>query len=225
MKTSTIWSIAAILLGISAFGIAKSFELLKKNEKLDRSMSELKVELTQASSTLKETNAVLQDLKASMREANYKNDQMEGQIKVLESKLTKRDKEIATYADNLALFSKKLEEASGVNKSLAAKNSQMANQMVRIEFEKIEMARKLSSIPELKNRINQLRKHSRVITRQRQLAQEAKRRGLKYSEFQQMLDNSPDGNRGYIVRDGESTFQDLVEIKVMAADEPAEDLR
>ena len=210
MKTSFLWGIIALLLGASVFGVYKSIELLKKNSDLSRAVDNLKLKLVT-------TEAFLNQTKEALRESQFDNAKLEGKNRVLNSKLSEKEKQLQRYKENLTMLSNKLKQTVEINASLAEKNRETSDRLVRLEFENDEMKNKLSSIPELKKAIKDLKIKIRQEKRSKRAVQTKQEKILAVPALTEAVDVDLKGNRGYLLKDGRPTF-DAVDIRVLPAE-------
>ena len=208
MRSSVLWVVIAFLLGASLFGIYKSLELLKKNGDLSRTVEGLKLSLVT-------TQAFLNETKESLRESQINNAKLEGEMNDLNSKLAEKEKAVQEYRRNISELSRKLAEAAEVNESLAVKNKEAGDQLIRLEFENGEMKKKLSSVQELRKAIKELKIKMREAKKNKRPAHAEKKQVLTLPK--EITEAVLRGNQGYFVKDGKSTFE-AVDIKVLPAE-------
>lgn len=213
MKPSKLTFIIAFLLGISIFGLYKSLELLKKNISLTSSIGELDKELTVVSASLKET-------KDSLGESQQRNARLEDDINSLGVNLSNTEKEVQKQQRNASILFEKLNEATDANDALVARNEEMEDAFIRMSFENSELKKKFSSVSELKKAIRELKvaaakaKKGRLAEKQKKQVPRSAKAKAKVKTKDASEAQSP-GNRGFVVKDGQSTFQGIVNIEVL----------
>jgi septal ring factor EnvC (AmiA/AmiB activator) len=221
MKTHVFLAIIAFLLGIALFGIFKSLALFKRNLDFTHKVGLLTMDLDTAQTSLKNTRAALSD-------SYMKSAELEGNIKDLETKFSKKEKEAKGLIDTINRLSQELKEASDSNENLSGANKELRDRSLRIELENSELKMKFSSIHELKLAIKELKIRMRMekqhkpkqpATRVKNLfkpAQPAEHVVLKAP----LSDNKEtEGNMGFFIKDGKSTFDGIVNIEVMPVEE------
>ncbi len=228
MKISIYVVLIAFLLGIALFGIFKSITLLKHNMELNQAVGRLTLDLETTQSTLKETKQALSD-------AYLKNSELEGGLKDSQAKLEQKEEELKNSIAHIAQLTEKLKEVVGINEDLSRVNADIQDRTLRTELENSEMKKKLSSVDEMKKAIKELRikireekrkKRVKVVPQKKQKEEkpvpvQPPKPLLQQSEplhaAKISLDNTL-GNKGFFIKDGKSTFEDLVDIRVVPMD-------
>jgi chromosome segregation ATPase len=192
VKPSILWAIIAFLLGAVAFGVHKSFELTQANTDLGVCVAGLEEELLETSQSLKEVQGCL-------KKSDFSELGLRRTIADLNTQLAKRDAGIEEYRRQIAALSEELEETRESYTSFA----------LALQFENASMRKRLSSIAELKKAEADLlaRHKQRMQKRPRSSKKESLASGVEYAQ----------GNKGFFIKDGLSTFSGGVEIKVEAA--------
>jgi predicted RNase H-like nuclease (RuvC/YqgF family) len=207
MKSPVLWVIIALLVGISVFGILKSLELTARNVALSHSVTQLKSELDITQTALKASRQALGD-------SYLTNAELEGRIAKMDARLNEQAMNIKGYLAKISAMSQKLQETAQANVMLSASRTETANQLMRERFMAREMRMKLSSITELKKAIKELRVSLKRSPRAKPAAVR-KKRMLELSEPKEIVDEPLKGNAGFVVKDGKSTFEGLVDICVV----------
>mgnify|MGYP001427327861 CR=1 FL=1 len=208
MKTSILWVIVALLIGISVFGILKSLELTTRSVILGRSVTQLKSELDIAQVALKASRQALGD-------SYLNNAELEGRLAKMDAKLNEQAMNIKGYLVKISLMSEKLQGTAQANVVLSASHTEIANQLMREKLGVQEMRKKLASITELKKAIMELKKSLGRSEKVRPDAVAKKKRMLGFPGAKEIVDEPLKGNAGFLVKDGKSTFEGLVDIRVM----------
>lgn len=209
MKTLILWAIIAFLVGISVFGIFKSLELTFRNVVLGRSVTQLKSELDTAQVALKASRQAL-------GESYFNNAELEDRLAQMDTKLNKQAENINGYLAKISLMSEKLQETAKANVVLYASHTEIANQLMREKLDAGEMRKKLSSITELKKAIKELKARLRRSRRADPVAVVVKKKNMpEFPESKEIVGEPFKGNAGFLVKDGKSTFEGLVDIRVV----------
>ncbi len=212
MKIAVFLAIIAFLLGIAIFGIYKSLELVTENAALGHSFSA-------ANDELASTRSALNASRSALGEAYLKNAKLEDRAGLMEEKLTKQEDDIKTYGQKLESMSKRLRETASENATLFAKNKQINDQLFRTKLEVEELRGRLSSVAELKIALKEAKIKQRQQKRtKRAVPVLAKVDRVEVVESDNEVDHGPDGNAGFLTKNGKSTFQDLVDIQVLAVE-------
>jgi len=214
VKTHLFLAIIAFFLGIALFGIFKSLTLFKRNLGLTHKVGVLTMDLDTAQVSLKNTKAALSD-------SYMKSAELEGSLKDVETKLSEKEKEAKDLLDTINKLSQELREASNSNENLFAVNKELRDRSLRIELENSEIKKRFSSIQELKLAIKELkikmkkerqRKSKRSTPRVKNLFEPVK-------SVERVVLAPAEGNMGFFIKDGKSTFGGFVDIKVVPAEE------
>ena len=214
-----VWALAAFLFGVSCFGIYQCVVLLKEKNSLQKSFNELEDKYTVTVATLQQTRQELEQSYGRIAE-------LEGQAVSLKTQLAVSRKEAAVYRQRSAFLSEKVNQAMRLNDELAQESQQGIQQILRLSFENEEMKKKLSSLDGLKKAIRDLKKQMRQRKqvgkkppqkRAAPLAEPARRILLKPPEIPQDKLTTA-GNEGFVIRDGKSTLENLVNIEVVPVD-------
>ncbi len=208
MKTHVFLAIIALFLGIALFGIFKSFTLFKRNLGLTHKVGLLTMDLDTVQASLKNTKAALSD-------SYMKSAELEGSLKNIETKLSKREKEAKELLDTINKLSDELKEASDSIENLSGANKELRDRSLRVELENSEIKMKFSSIHELKLAIKELKIKMRM-----EKQREPKQPGPRVKNLLKPVVLSPtEGNMGFFIKDGRSTFDGIVNIEVVPVEE------
>jgi chromosome segregation ATPase len=212
MKISVFTVITAFLLGIALFGIFKALVLLKDNIDLNRAVGRLTLDLQSSETNLKQTRAALSD--TYMKIASLDVD-----LGDAKSKLGIKEKELKGLFGYNKQLTQQLKKISAAYENVSEANKDMQDRALRTELENSEMRKKLSSVDELKKAIRDLKAKMRQERKKKSAAPPVKGK-LKEKEklVAPPLVSHPlisEGNMGYFVKDGKSTFEGTVAIKVV----------
>lgn len=212
MKTHVFLAIIAFFLGIALFGIFKSLTLFKRNLGLTYNVGLLAMDLDTAQTSLKKTKAALSD-------SYLKSAELESDLNDLETKFSKKEKEAKGLIDTINRLSQELKEASDSNENLFGANKELRDRSLRMELENSEMQKRFSSIQELKLAIKELKIKMRQ-EKQRKLKQLAPQAVPQVRKAARPVVLPPtEGNMGFFIKDGKSTFDGIVDIEVVPAEE------
>ncbi|MDD5138619.1 MAG: hypothetical protein PHG72_07330 [Candidatus Omnitrophica bacterium] len=221
----------ALLAGFSVFGLYQSLTLMRKNSFLLEQVGRIQIELSATQLGLNQTKTLL-------NETYQKNAQLENEAVLLNSRLARAKKELGEQKNKINTLGNVIQQARRVNEFLVARNQEMSEQYVRASFENQEMKKTLSSVPELKKTIAALRKKPArpAVAKNKQVRKKsvpakaerpkkkAKAKSPKPVAPQPVVpaDQALDGNEGFVVKDGESTLLDRVDIRVTPVPEKGE---
>lgn len=220
MKSLNLGVIAALLLGVSVFGMSKSFILLKQNTNLESSLENTQGELTQ-------TQASLEDTQKSLAESSAAKTKLEGEVNTLKTQIAQNEKEIQTQLGQIAQLTGKVQETAQVNVALLEEHNALTDRTTHLELENAEMRRTLSSVSELKKALKALRTKIRgvVLKKETKVVKTKKivvspKPAISSVPKEAVVTNkeavvtNEAGNNGFLVKSGQSTFKGSVEIQV-----------
>ncbi|MCK9603924.1 MAG: hypothetical protein M0R66_06180 [Candidatus Omnitrophica bacterium] len=188
--------LVAILCGITIFSVFKYVSALRQKHELSTTIEQIR---EQAASLEKERQNLLQTLEKEKQLQEQLNDKI----------LTFKDYLKAGQARISKLFTDKnknkktIEELSFLISELKNENKTLEEEKARIYQENETLSAKLNSVAELKKAMQELRKQMRKVGIQI----------LKKVDANQ----SSEGNRGFVVKDGKPTGSAKVKIEVMPA--------
>jgi hypothetical protein len=155
-----------------------------------------------------------------------KNAGLQGELLDLNQKLEQRSDEIQGYLQELAVLAENFNQSVQANTELMEQSDSLTQEKMRLELENLEMKKRLSSVPELKRAITEVRVREREerIRQREERAREAAR--LREQRASGARDEEPPpsdegGNAGYFVKDGKS-IDERVDIKVIPVGEDPE---
>ena len=215
MKPLVYLALIAFFLGIALFGFFKSLTLFSSNLVLTHKVGLLAMDLDTAQTSLKQTRSALSD-------SYMKSAELEGDLKAFETKLSKKEKEAQELLGTINKLSQELKDASDVNDILSGANRELSDRSLRIELENGELKNRFSSIEELKLAIKELKIKMRAEKKRKPKQPAPRVKNLfQPSVLQaQPLDNKiMEGNMGFFMKDGRSTFDSIVDIEVLPVEE------
>ncbi len=233
MKPKTLWTIVAILAGMALFGVVSSVILVKKQAEMSAAMTKLQKDLEDSQSALKKAQEEIQ-------EGNILRSQLKEQLQDFKGKLATAQKKIDQYREYALLIRDKINNAAEVNEALATRNREINSRLVRVELENQELRQKFEDPDFLKQALRELRfkkapasapaapraraSKKPVVKKPSPSSRPAPRRILALPQDQKriipVVPEQEPGNGGFIVRDGHSTFEGIVDIRVLPADIP-----
>jgi hypothetical protein len=232
VKHSILWAIIALLLGVVLFGAITTYFLLKKQAELSASIDKLDKELQDSQTALSKANDQID-------EGNLLKSQLQEELQGYKSKLTLAEKKLDQYREYARLIRDKMNNAAEMNEALAGRNREINNKLVRSELENQELRQKFDDPAFLKQALKELnardkkaprapaskKQPARKPVRKKPAAKNVPRKILKLPQDERTLlpvATPAEGNEGFVIRDGKSTFSGLVDIQVLPA-EPAAD--
>jgi len=225
MKTVFLGPVLALLVGASTFGVYKSVDLFQKNGELQ--------------ATLGKTEEELSFTKKSLSANRAARIQLEEDLNAMQIKMDQKEKEAKDHLRQIAELTKKTQEAEQADAAMSSIYSAMSDQIMRLEFENAEMQRKLSSVHELKKAIKDVKVQShkaavrskkvvgKKVIKRREVLKQSPRVSLPEPTIAPVVLPAPGPqtssqketrNEGYLIKDGKSTFEGVVEINVTPAE-------
>ncbi len=219
MKLSLFLVFVAFLLGVAIFGFYKSLELVQENEDIKLSVTELELKLDTSHKLLKDSRTSLSDMVK-------KNAGLQGEILDLNQKLEQRSGEIQGYLQELAVLAESFNQSVQANTELMGQSDSLTQEKMRLELENLEMKKRLSSVPELKRAITEVRvreREERIRQREERVREAARLREQRASgaRDEEPAPSDEGGNAGYFVRDGKD-IDEKVDIRVIPVSEDPE---
>ena len=129
---------------------------------------------------------------------------------LLQSNLTKKDQELQDAHNELGLVKQKLSSSEKNGAQLEKIKQELDARILALESEKKTIEAKLHSLAELRKMVRQVKVEMHEQAVQRELTQE---------KLQQEIDAQKlaSGNRGFMVRNSESTYKSSIRIEVNPA--------
>lgn len=179
------------LLGITIFSVFKYVSSLRALNTLDR----LKVQV-----------AALEDERQNLLQTLEKEKELQQKFKIdlgaSQERLSKLNGELTQAQKTIEDLSAQVSTLKTENVSLIKEKDDLSVQLTQIIQEKDEFKRRLSSLSELKKAIRELKRQMRKISRE-----------IK-TETRPQTDKIIEGNRGFLIKDGKSTYISRVKIEV-----------
>lgn len=198
--------------------------LLHKNSDLSGQVDTLQIQVASLQVNLNKTQNLLS-------ESYVKNAELENDAVFLRKRITRIQAHLAEERKRIIALGQHLYETVRTNEHLYSRNEEMSQHNLRLSFENQEMRKTLSSVSELKKAISALRKKTKrspavrpvvPVRKTKSIALRPKAPVRSPEPVEPVPEILPDatlnGNLGFIVKDGHSTFEDLVNIKVIPAE-------
>jgi chromosome segregation ATPase len=212
VKPTILWTIIGLLAGACLFGFYESAHLLRQNMTLKETADNLGLKLASTEFSLKQT-------KEALDESYQKESELDDELNVAKSKLAKKDEQIQGYIQAIASLSGKLKESSQANIAFSKVYEEMKKQSVRLQFENLEMNKKLSSLQGLKTAIRDLKIKIRDEKSKKRSTVVPQKKVLVLKGIERSRDVQIEGNGGYFIKDGKSTYNTrIVNIRVVPAE-------
>ena len=220
MKPLNLGVIAALLLGVSVFGMSKAFILLKQNTSLESSLENTQEDLAQV-------QVSLEDTQKSLAESYAVKTKLEEEVNALKTQVAQNEKEIQMQLGQIAQLTGKAQETAQVNVALLQEHNVLNDRMMRLELENAEMRKTLSSVSELKKALKELRTKVRkaVLIKETKVVKTKKivvfPKPAISSVPKEVVVTNEVGNKGFLVKGGQSTFKSFIEIQVIPVESNA----
>ena len=176
-----------LLLGITAFSMIRYISELKAKYRLQDSLTQSQNKVTGLS---QEKQNLLQELEKEQllkKELIQKNSDLKDCLRASRNRMNR------LFQDN-DQFQKELQDTQANFSILKAENRALIDSRKRIYLENEQFKVKLSSVVELRKAIKELKTKKR-----------------------QALDSTAEGNRGFVIKDGQPTVSDRLKIEVVPA--------
>jgi len=186
----------ALLIGITLFSVFKFSVSIKEKYDLTKELNQIKAAM---SGLQNEKQNLLQTLEKE-KELKQK---MEQEIAGLTDNLRLSQEKAAKLEQGLAEQQKSMEGLNSQISSLASEKEKLKLELAKINEERENLKTRLNSITELKKAIVELKKQARKVGR------EIKQKISK--------EKAGEGNQGFVVKDGKTTFPAKITIEVNPA--------
>jgi len=189
MKKYKVVILVAFLAGLTLFSVVKYISLQKENYYLYDNLKQIKVQIDSL-----ETQR--QKLLQTIEKQNQENSVIRDNLKAAEDKLAKMDADFRQAQKTIA-------ELNSLTSSLKDQSENLKAQLSQASKEKDILLAKLNSLEELKKTLRDLKRKIR----------QAKIGLLKKNN----ASLTQDGNRGFVIKNGKSTYPTKVKIEVNPA--------
>jgi len=191
----------ALLTGITIFSVFKYVSSLREKNDLTLALSQIK---NQATALENERQNLLQELekeKQLQQQLHEENTGLKESLMEGEEKLAKINADFAHTQEVLEQLNSQLANLKEENTLLKEEKDKMNIQLAEVTQEKDDLKARFSSVAGLKKAIRELK------IRMRKVGVEIKRK-VKYEKI-------IEGNRGFLIKDGKTTFPTKVKIEVV----------
>lgn len=191
-----------ILVTITTFSVFKYFSSLREKYDLLNTLNQTKEQLATLE---KQRQNLLQDLekeKQFQQKLAQENSGLKDYLKASKKRLTKLFADFGEAEKTIEQLGAKFSVLEAENTALREQRDKLSTQFIQVIQENDSLKARLSSITELKKAIKQLRRQMREVSR------EIKKRSQ---------DEVIEGNRGFLIKDGKSTYPPKVRIEVIPA--------
>lgn len=217
------------------FGAVSTYLLLKKQAELNRSIVSLSKEL-------QDNKEALSQATDQINEGNLLRVQLQDELEGYKSKLSKAEKKLDQFREYARLIRTRMDNAAEMNEALASRNRDINSKLIRAELENQELRQKFEDPTFLKQALRELgagQKKTPVrpapknqparkpVVKKKAVTRTFQRVLMLPQDQRRVLPAQPqpaapvDGNAGFMVRDGQSTVQGVVDIRVLPAEPTA----
>ena len=210
MKQKRTILVICILIGVGIFAFSKAVSFFNKNQSLVKEIDlslkpqimELQLESTKLTEDLNIAKESISNLERERTQIRVEMFDNRKELKETKNALAEKDK-------RLAKINKQIGELTELNKGLQERFG-------TVLAEYIKLKRVISSIDGLKKEISKLKKKQKLISKKTNRNINKRKRGW----FRSFLNNddSLEGNGGFLVRNGKSTFEPRVKITVTSVE-------
>lgn len=210
--------LGALLIGVTIFTSSRYILTIKEKQDILRSLEQIKTKLTQLETEKEKLTRKVDSQKDALNQKDALTRKLESQLqeqqKIIEAKQTIEKtagislEKYASIEAELAYAQVRIEELDSAMERLEQENiilvqsqSKLTTQVEQLTEEKTALETRLSSIKELKKAIRELRRKVRKT--------KARVRPTKKVVKEQKI---IEGNRGYLIKDGKSTYSPEVKI-------------
>lgn len=191
-----------LLIGVTIFSVVNFFFTQKEKNDLVRVLSDIKAQVGALENEKQVLLANIEKNKAIQNALSEENVDLKSALNVTQGQLTELDIKFQEAQKKL----EQLVSLQAENEVLRAQKDNLSLQVAQIVQEKDALQEKFNSLSELKKAIVELKKKMR-------LARKSSRKievQLKKKETTRVF-----GNRGFLVKDGKSTFSPKINIEVV----------
>jgi chromosome segregation ATPase len=183
----------AFLAGLTLFSVIKYITLQKENYYLYNNLKQIKKQIDSL-------EVQRQNLLQTIEKQNQENSIIKDTLKVSEDKLTKMEADFIQAKKTIEELNDSISSLKAEKVSLKDQSENLKAQLSQVSQEKDSLQAKLNSLEELKKTIREIKRKMR----------EAKKELLKRNSTSLI----GEGNRGFIVKNGKSTYHAKVIIEV-----------
>ncbi len=192
IKKYGVLVLIAFLAGLTLFSVTKYITLQKENYYLDNNLKQIKKQLDSL-------EAERQKLLQTIEKQNQENSIIKDNLRVNEDKLAKMEADFIQAKKTIEELNVLASSLKAENVNLKDQSENLKAQLSQVSQEKGALEAKLNSLDELKKAIRQIKIKIRQVKRE-----------LKKND----ASVTGERNRGFIIKDGKSTYPAKVIIKV-----------
>lgn len=211
VKPSVYWAIIPFFLGTAVFGIFKSLELAKKNKALETSVQESRIQLAKLDIAFKESQL-------RVNSVNGRNEMLLDDLAALKKTLAVKEEQIESQTKNIILLSQKFQETATAYAALVQENLKHAEDVMALAFKNNGLKKEISPAQKLKrgkNKVNPKKKNGKKESFSKATPPPVSMQGsVGPSSLAEAISMAVGGNEGFVVKDGETTYDRQVEITV-----------
>ncbi|TBR16638.1 hypothetical protein EPO66_04360 [bacterium] len=197
--------IILLLLGLAVFGIVKYIILQREKYDLLESVKQMKVQLAQLENEKQGIKRSYEEEKALHLAAQEKNVQLEGSLKSTQEQLDKITLDYQGLKEDVEKLNAEVSAVKAEKTFLAEENDELQVKLSGAKNENESLIARLTSIPELKKAIRELKKQMRNA------GHEIKKKIMSEKKII--------GNQGFVIKQGQPTVSSKVKIEVQPAEE------
>ncbi len=197
--------IILLLLGLAVFGIVKYIILQREKYDLIESVKQMKVQLAQLENEKQGIKRSYEEEKTLHLAAQEKNVQLEGSLKSTQEQLDKITLDYQGLKEDVEKLNAEVSAVKAEKTFLAEENDELQVKLSDVKNENESLIARLTSIPELKKAIRELKKQMRNA------GHEIKKKIMSEKKII--------GNQGFVIKQGQPTVSSKVKIEVQPAEE------
>lgn len=190
----------AFLIGITIFSVFKYISSLKEKYDLLNTLSQIKEQVAVLENDKQNLSQTLEKERQLQQKLTDENSRIQADLRASEEKLTKLDAEFIQTKNSIQELSSQLSALKAENAALIEEKNNLNIQLTQVVQEKDALKARLSSISELKKAIRELKIQVRKVGKE--LKQKVK------------TERIIEGNRGFLIKNGKSTYPAKVKIEV-----------
>lgn len=194
------------LIGVTAFSVFKYTASLKETYDLTSTVKKLKAEVAFLESEKQTLAQELNDEKTAKERLSAETLTLQDNLKISEEKLVSLRQNYTILRKELELVKIKVQDLKEENSVLAKEKADLEAQISQVVEEKEKLNTKLGSVVELKKAIKEVKE--KIYSTRRKVKEESRQ------------DVAVDGNHGFLMKNGKSTFPPRIRIEVTTTAPP-----
>jgi chromosome segregation ATPase len=205
MKKEHIKNIFIVfLLGLAAFSVFKYVDSLREKYELMNALGETKDEVTVLTGEKQVLTAELERGKQLQEQLSQENTSLKESLKVNEERLAQLDSDFARAQGLIEQMNEKFSLLKAENRALNDRKDKLSTQLSQVTQENDNLKVKISSVKELKKAMRELKRQARKVS-------------VAIKEKVRSVRKITEGNRGYLVKNGQINSAPRVKIEVVPA--------